>query len=102
MAQTQQEFHAELREKFEAHLTAVREGREEEYSFLADKGLNYNDWLEHRHGWPVTEEGLCAPMSYMTPCCEEHDDVYPLDADECETCSLLIRLYKEAQSERTE
>lgn len=96
MTLTPQQFHEQLQKRFQAHLEAVRKGEEVEYSFLAKEGVDYNSWLEHRHTWPVTEEGLCAPASYMAPCCEDHDDVYPLDADECETCTILLRLYKEA------
>lgn len=94
MAQTKQEFMAELLQGYEDHLVAVREGREEPYSYLKAEGVDYNDYLEHRHGWPVTEDGLCAPMSYMTPCCEDHDDSYPLEWDECPTCSKLTAMYK--------
>ncbi len=94
MALTKDQFMADLLKGYEEHLVAVREGREEEYSYLKAEGLDYNDYLGHRHGWPVTEDGLCAPSSYMQPCCEEHDDVYPVEADECAICPILIRMYE--------
>lgn len=100
MALTEQEFMAELLTGYEEHLKAVREGREEPYTYLAAEGVNYNGYLEHRHAWPVTEDGLCAPYSFMAPCCENHDDSYPLEADECPTCQALIRLYEAKKKSR--
>lgn len=97
MALTEQEFMAELLTGYEEHLKAVREGREEPYTYLKDMGVDYNDYLEHRHAWPVTEDGLCAPYSFMPSCCENHDDSYPLEADECETCCALVWMYKKAK-----
>lgn len=103
MALTKDAFMSELLDGYEKHLVAVQEGREEAYSYLKAEGVDYNDYIEHRHAWPVTEDGLCAPYSFMQPCCEEHDDVYPLEADECMACQALTRLYekaKEAHGER--
>lgn len=95
MAQTEDEFMAELLKGYEDHLVAARAGQEAEYSYLQAEGVDYNDYLEHRHGWPVTEGGLCGP-SLASVCCEEHADGQEIPAKECETCSKLIEMYRRA------
>ena len=91
---TPQEFHAELRKRFADHLTAVRESREEEYSFLSDEGIVYNGWLDHQHAWPVDPDGTCIPCS--APCCAgECGGAYPVEATECGTTAVLIRMYEQ-------
>jgi hypothetical protein len=93
MALTKDEFMAALLAGYEAHLLAVREGREEPYSYLKAEGVDYGDYLEHRHGWPVTEEGFCGP-SLASVCCDEHNDGEELPVEECPACSALLRMYK--------
>ncbi|MFJ1662570.1 hypothetical protein [Streptomyces anthocyanicus] len=83
----------QLRERYEAHLVAVREGREEPFSLQVGPGIDYNGYLEHRHGWPITEDGLCAP-SLASRCCDEHD-APGTPAEECRTCTGLQRLFKQ-------
>jgi hypothetical protein len=102
MALTKDEFMAALLAGYEAHLVAVLEGREEPYSYLKAEGVDYGDYLEHRHGWPVIEDGLCGPSSVADGCCDEHNQVYEVEFDECPTCLALIRMYeaKEAPSEQ--
>lgn len=96
MALTEEAFHETVRAQFAVHQEAVRQGTEKEYSFLADQGVDYNTWLEHRHGWPVTKEGFCGP-TLASVCCEEHNDGHEVPAEECDVCAWLIRKYEEAK-----
>ncbi|MFE2639518.1 hypothetical protein ACFXKF_32950 [Streptomyces scopuliridis] len=89
-----------LREQYEAHLVAAREGREEPYSFQPGPGIDYNSYLEHRHGWPITADGLCGP-SLSSRCCDEHDDSPRIPAEECSTCTGLKGLYEKLASSGT-
>ncbi|WP_416960045.1 hypothetical protein [Streptomyces sp. Agncl-13] len=73
-----QEFMDALREQWEAQPT-------EQYEFLGLTGMDYNDWLEHRHGWPVDAAGNC----------RVHSELEEFPATECTVCSTLIKLYEE-------
>jgi hypothetical protein len=73
-----QEFMDTLRKQWEAQPT-------EQYEFLGLTGMNYNDWLEHRHGWPVGNDGNCLVHSEL--------DEFP--AAECKVCVTLLRRYEQ-------
>lgn len=90
---TRDEFHAQLREEFGHYLLMVSEGKTEPYSFLGFEGSDYNAWLEHRHGWPVTEDGLCGPSS-TGECGDDCCPAAEVEADECGICTMLIRMYE--------
>lgn len=90
---TPEEFHASLRRDFELHLENVTRGKEEEFSFLREEGVNYNEWIEHRHGWPVTQDLLCGVRSLA--CCEECGRPEPCYYEDCETCVILVWMYRE-------
>ncbi|MFF1711297.1 hypothetical protein [Streptomyces sp. NPDC058268] len=74
------EFMTALREQWDAQPT-------EHYEFIGLTGMDYNDWLEHRHGWPIDEQGNCVVHSDL--------DEYP--AEDCKVCTTLIKLYEEQQ-----
>ncbi|MFD0437392.1 hypothetical protein [Streptomyces chartreusis] len=57
----------------------------EQYEFLGLTGMDYNDWLEHRHGWPVDAAGNC----------RVHSELEEFPATGCTVCSTLIKLYEE-------
>ncbi|MEU1159193.1 hypothetical protein ABZ369_40320 [Streptomyces sp. NPDC005918] len=73
-----QEFMDRLREQWEAQPI-------EQYEFLGLTGMDYNDWLEHRHGWPVDAAGNC----------RVHSELEKFPATGCTVCSTLIKLYEE-------
>ncbi|MEV7470163.1 hypothetical protein AB0O20_27220 [Streptomyces kronopolitis] len=74
-----QEFMDGLRERWETQPT-------EQYAFLGLTGMDYNDWLEHRHGWPVDAAGNC----------RIHSELEEFPATGCTVCSTLIKLYEES------
>ncbi|MFC4507055.1 MULTISPECIES: hypothetical protein [Streptomyces] len=71
------EFMATLRQQWEAQPT-------EQYEFIGLTGMNYNDWLEHRHGWPVGNDGNCLV----------HSEMDELPAEECAVCAALLNHYE--------
>ncbi|MFD8727819.1 hypothetical protein [Streptomyces sp. NPDC059611] len=73
-----QEFMDELRRQWEAQPGEQRR-------FLGLTGIYYNDWLEHRHGWPVDAAGNC----------RVHSDLEKFPATGCTVCSTLMKLYEE-------
>jgi hypothetical protein len=75
-----QGFMERLREQWEAQPT-------EQYDFLGLTGTDYNDWLEHRHGWPIDADGNCRVHSEL--------DAFP--ATECRVCVTLLRRYEQEQ-----
>lgn len=54
----------------------------------------YNGWLEHRHGWPIDDDGMCV-VSY--PCCEEHGGYESEPAEDCPMCQTILRWFEEEQ-----
>jgi hypothetical protein len=92
---TPQEFHAELVKKFNQHCEAVRKGKEERYSFLRDKGIEYNGWLEHRHYWPITDDLLCGPALDSVDDLETDTVGLEVPFEDCDTCSKLVEMYRE-------
>lgn len=94
---TEEQFHAGLREQFAQHLKDVKAGKAEAYTFLAEEGVHYNSWLEHRHAWPIDENGQCRPSSAGD--CADNDclcDGGPVDVVDCDTCTKLLGLYEKA------
>ncbi|MFC8428585.1 hypothetical protein [Streptomyces sp. NPDC057253] len=75
---SKQDFMTALREQWEAQPT-------EQYEFLGLTGMDYNDWLEHRHGWPVGNDGNCLVHSEL--------DEFP--AEDCTVCTTLLRRYEQ-------
>lgn len=73
-----------LREQWEKQPT-------EQYEFLGMTGMDYNDWLEHRHGWPVDAAGNC----------RIHSELEDFPATDCKVCSTLIKLFEEQHSSTT-
>jgi hypothetical protein len=55
----------------------------------------YNSWLEHRHGWPIDDDGNCV-ASY--PCCDEHGGYPPEPAEECPMCQTIVKWFEEDQA----
>jgi hypothetical protein len=94
---TPQEFHAELVRKFNEHCEAVRKGTEKPYSFMEEEGLDYNGWIEHRHGWAITEDYLCGISLSSTDIGEEYGLEVPFE--ECDTCSRLVDMYRDYASQ---
>lgn len=92
---TPQQFHAELVKKFNKHCEDVRKGKEKEFSFLADEGIEYNEWIEHRHGWAVTEDLLCGvSLSSL----DDSDDLasgQEVPFEDCNACYRLVELYRD-------
>ncbi|OLO25863.1 hypothetical protein PZ61_0236185 [Streptomyces sp. MNU77] len=76
---SRQEFMDRLRKQWETQPT-------EQYEFLGLTGIYYNDWLEHRHGWPVDAAGNC----------RVHSELEDFLATDCTVCSTLIKLYEES------
>lgn len=72
-----QKFMDGLRERWEAQPT-------DRFEFLGLTGMDYNDWLEHRHGWPVDAAGNC----------RIHSELEEFPASSCVVCSTLIKLYE--------
>lgn len=62
--------------------------------YTAEPVPTYNDWVEHRHGWPIDDEGMCV-VSY--PCCGEHGGHEPEPAEECPMCQTIVRWFEEHQ-----
>lgn len=87
---TKQQFMDNLRTEWEAQVT--QEGDNPSYEFKGWTGMEYNSWLDHRHGWPMTDKGLCV-VSLTSACCEEHDDGLEVPYTECTICSDLVRMY---------
>ncbi|MHC3394459.1 hypothetical protein ACLQ2E_34150 [Streptomyces lavendulocolor] len=79
-----QAFMDRLREQWEKQPT-------EQYEFLGLTGMYYNDWLEHRHGWPVDAAGNC----------RIHSELEEFPATDCKVCSTLIKLFEEQHSSTT-
>ncbi|MEU0214993.1 hypothetical protein ABZ281_07655 [Streptomyces sp. NPDC006265] len=73
-----QGFMERLREQWEAQPT-------EQHEFLGLTGMDYNDWLEHRHAWPVDADGNC----------RIHSELEEFPAKECRVCSTLIKRYEQ-------
>lgn len=90
---TPQQFHADLAMKFNQHCEAVRKGREEPYSFMEEEGLDYNGWIEHRHGWAITEDYLCGVSLASTD--DDEDSGLEVPFEECGTCMRLVELYRD-------
>lgn len=91
---TPQQFHARLAAQFAEYQGEVSVGVAPEFSFLGWEGAEYNAWLEHRHGWPLTEDLLCGPaLSAYDPEVESFGEELPY-AD-CSVCSRLVELYRE-------
>lgn len=90
---TPDEFHADLVKQFNIHCEHARKGLVEPFSFMQEEGLNYNGWVEHRHGWPVTDDYLCGPLLAST----DLDEAYGLEVpfEECDTCSRLVDMYRD-------
>ncbi len=80
-----QAFMDRLREQWEKQPT-------EQYEFVGLTGMDYNDWLEHRHGWPVDAAGNC----------RIHSELEEFPATDCKVCSILIKLYEEQHGSTTE
>ncbi|MEV0445753.1 hypothetical protein AB0I84_20890 [Streptomyces spectabilis] len=79
---SRQEFVDRLREQWATQQT-------EQYEFIGLTGMHYNDWPEHRHGWPVGADSNCRIHS-------ELDDV---PASKRRVCTTLIKLYEEQDLE---
>lgn len=78
------------REQFMKDLLGEWRARKAQYSFLGFEGDEYNHWLEHRHGWPVTEDGLCGPSAALSL----DDGGDPVEWGDCSVCRSLVSLYK--------
>jgi hypothetical protein len=92
---TPQQFHADLVKRFNAHEEAVRKGKEEPFTFLAEEGLGYNGWIEHRHAWPLTEDLLCRVSLTSLDDLDDPDSGLEIPFEECGTCSILVQMYRD-------
>lgn len=78
------------REQFMKDLLVEWKSRKDQYSFLDFEGIEYNHWLEHRHGWPVTEDGHCGPSAALSL----DDGGDPLPWEDCAVCWALMAEYE--------
>lgn len=92
---TPQQFHAELVKKFEQHLKDVAEGKAQEYSFLEYDGIEYNSWLDHRHGWPLTVDLLCGVSLSSLDDRDDPTSGLEVPFEECGTCYRLVEMYRD-------
>jgi hypothetical protein len=92
----QNEFAAGLLTQWIAQQAEVNAGTRPEFEFRGLTGMDYNGWIEHRHGWPLTPEGLCG-VSLSSWCCDEHDDGEEVPWQECPTCSVIVKWFEEEQ-----
>jgi len=92
---TPEQFHAGLREQFEQYLDEVRAGKVQEFYFLESEGVEYNSWLEHRYGWPLTRDLLCGvSLSSL----DDKDDLTSgeeVPFEDCYTCLRLVEMYRD-------
>jgi hypothetical protein len=95
VTEVQKAFSAKLLEQWETEQAEVREGKREPYTFRGLKGTEYNHWLEHRHGWPVDEDGDCV-ASFS--CCQECGGYDPTPVEECSVCQIILRWFEEDQA----
>jgi hypothetical protein len=81
-----QQFIDELRKAWQAQVES--EGENPSYEFNGWSGLDYNNWLDHRHGWPVAVEGWCGPSwaSSLDPD-EQHMEIPYQD---CLVCTDIV------------
>lgn len=89
----QHAFVAALRERFEAE--AAQHGQPLPDGFNGWTGSEYNAWLDHRWGWPVTEEGWCAPSWASDDDPEGLFIPHEVDWTECSMCSAIVRQFAE-------
>lgn len=94
VTEAQHDFAEKLLEQWQKEQEEVRAGTLAPYTFRGLEGTEYNHWLEHRHGWPVDEEGLCVVSS---PCCDEHGGE-PIPAEDCSVCRAILQWFKEEQA----
>lgn len=78
------------REQFMKDLFQEWRERAEQYAFLGFEGDEYNHWLEHRHGWPITEHGHCGPSVALSL----DDGGEPTPWQDCSVCGRLVAGYK--------
>lgn len=78
-----------LRDKWEAQVK--EEGSKPSYVFNGWSGDEYNYWLEHRHGWPVTEEGWCGPA--WSSRLDDNEPPTEIPYEDCSICSDLVQQY---------
>jgi hypothetical protein len=79
-------------EQFMADLLKQWKSRKEQYAFAGFEGDEYNAWLEHRHGWPITEDGTCAPSLALSL----DDGGEANRASDCSVCVQLQAMYQGA------
>lgn len=91
VTEQQREFSVKLLEQWENEQKEVGAGSRVPYTFRNLDGTEYNHWLEHRHGWPVLEDGTCAASQ---PCCDEHGGE-PIPAEECSVCQAILGWFLE-------
>jgi hypothetical protein len=92
---TPQDFHAELVKKFNEHSEKARKGEVEPFSFLEEDGIEYNGWIEHRHGWAITEDLLCGVALSSLDDLEDPNSGLEVPFEECGTCSRLVDMYRD-------
>lgn len=104
VTQAQQNFMIRLKAEWSAEHEGPGSMERETYVFRGvgegspdDSELlpTYNSWLEHRHGWPIDDDGNCV-ASY--PCCDEHGGYSPEPAEECPMCQTIVRWFEEDQA----
>jgi hypothetical protein len=78
------------REQFMADMRHQWMNRMDPHKFQGFEGDEYNAWLEHRHAWPIDEDGRCAPSVVLSM----QDGGGDFSAEECTVCMRLADLYR--------